>query len=172
MTPANNKQLPDHAILDRYNKQTYLGNSFIASTGALTIGTSETAILSIINPATNNHPMPTGLFSLNRRFYLSPITGTLSYGIINVYLNPTISSAGTVVTPVNLRPGNANTSLMSVHKSPTASANGTLLYSLSIGLNFVDDLLLAVDPGDSLLITANPAQASTPVYADISWYEL
>ena len=42
--PATQRQVPEHAILDYFNKQTYLGNQYVA-TLASTVGTGETNLL-------------------------------------------------------------------------------------------------------------------------------
>ena len=45
LTPATNRQLPQEAILDHFNKQNYLGNSFLVSTDLVTTTNTETPLL-------------------------------------------------------------------------------------------------------------------------------
>jgi len=163
------EQIPDNSILDLNNKQTYLGNTFVASVPTtLTVGTTETPVMLLSNPATNLVSM----FNFIRK--MSCLTASQSI-VFKVYANPTVTTAGTVITPVNLRINSASpASQMSVSYSPTISANGTVmtaLPSLAFAAN-VSNVLLMVDPGNSLLVTATASAAATALEIEQIWYEL
>jgi len=160
------KQVPEHSILDYYNKQTYLGNQYVASVNSTVItGTTEQALMTLSNPNGNKISVFLGLRKL---------TSLSAAGAeFRVYSNPTISSAGTVITPVNLRTASGSVSVASVHSLPTASANGTYLNML-VSTNYNSDIsnsMLILDPGQSILITAQMS-ATGAVCAELSWYEL
>lgn len=182
LTPATNRQIPDHSIMDAYNKQTYLGNGYIASTGSVTIttGGTEQPILLLSNPSTNyNQNGQAGNLSCfqNLRKLITPFisAGTTDLASFKVYLNPTVTGTGSAITPVNLRPGNANTSKMVARKSPTVSSNGTLLTTYETMVMETDSsLLFLLDPGFSLLITVTYPTGTdgSPAVAELAWYEM
>jgi len=176
-TQANQRQIPENAILDFYNKQNYLGNSFVASSGAITLPTAatESPIITLANPSTNGVPASgfqvqnTGLFLKSKKLLV--LTATQSC-VFKIYIGPTITVAGTVVTPVNMRPANSNASVMSFRKSPTIGANGTLLTNYySNGMVIDDSFLFVLDPNKTILITGTPSANSTVVTVDLNWYE-
>lgn len=163
-----NKQIPDHAILDILGKQTYLGNEFIYSVPSNQIVSgSETALLYHINPVGNSK----SLFHSIRKLTCITLTNTV---LFRFYSNPTVSSNGTLQTPTNLRPANANLTTGNLYLSPTASANGTFLGTLasSAFVPDVSNVLLILDPGQSILVTAQASAASTAIATELGWYEL
>lgn len=164
-TPATARQIPDHAILDVFNKQVYLGNQFNYVLSTATGGTSEVAALSFANPVINT----VALFLNLRR--ATGITAAATM-IMRTYLSPTISSPGTPVTPTQLRPANANVSVADLRSAPTASSNGTLVEALG-GLaltSFSANTLFVIDPGKTLLVTLQTSATAT-VLTEIDWYE-
>jgi hypothetical protein len=167
-SPATNRQVPDHAILDYYNKQVYLGNQFIYSQSSETVAaTSETPIALISNPATSGK----ALFITYRAG--SSLTASSSV-IFRYYFNPTVTGAGTAKTPLNLRPANPNLSIATVGKDPTTSSNGTFVSSfISAALTSNSSILMAVvDPGSTFLLTATPSVNPTNIEHEIVWYEI
>lgn len=173
MTPATNRQVPDHSIMDVFGKQTYLGNTFAAATGFVAIGTSEAPLLYIACPAQN-----TAAFSNAKALFCS-IKNLLCYDttmatglIYRVYLSAATISGGTPFTPVQMRPANANASLATVLVSPTVGSNGTLIAAYSVGFESPEmgsDLII-LDAGKNMLITAQASAASMGA-ANLSWNE-
>ncbi len=169
LKPCTDTQIPDHAILDQYNKQTYLGNSYIIPSGAVTVTTAETPILLITNPASNTKSV-----FVNLRRYSSTVEPVL----IKSYINATVATTGTAATPVNLRTGSpfTSSSVSYVNGQFTVSANGTLLSAIgSPATYFVtidNNLLVVLDPGKNLLVTGAATTSTTVVNADASWYEI
>jgi hypothetical protein len=174
-TPATNRQIPDQSILDAFYKQTYLGNAYIVPTTVDLSTTDETIVLMIENPAVDGAPNLTSkaLFVNLRRY-----TSTLEPVIVNTYFNPTVLTTGTAFTPINLRPASTNASVAKCYQEGqvTVSANGTKISSIGVGSDdFVvqdNQLLIILDPGQSLLITATAAAENTSLSADISFYDL
>lgn len=172
-TPATNKQIPDNAILDHFNKQRYLGNYFKFSFEYTASGAAETAVLYLANPVVVVAAFPAsnvGLFVDLRRL----VGETASAGsVLKVYLGPTISGAGAVKVPLNVRPANLNASVALLESEPTASANGSLIEALS-GSAFEaissSDMLI-LDAGQSLLVTVTTADAAV-VGVELGWFEL
>jgi hypothetical protein len=168
LTPATNKQIPDHAIVDYYNKQVYLGNQFSASAASLSPGsTNETPIFLLTNPSGNT----TALFSFKRLF--SCITASET-AIFKTYLGPTIGANGTAISIQNMRPANANSSVMNIYKSPTISANGVLIESFAVNafVTYETDLMFVLDAGQSAVITATAGSSGTNVNVSLIHYEL
>lgn len=166
----SSRQVPDHAIMDRYNKQVYLGNQFIANTGSLSITTSETPILYLANPV-NALAGALSLFNSIKKLYVGDLTNSI---LFKVYTNPTTVAAGTTITPGNCRLASSVISTSVCKKSVTAVANGTLLevIPMSLGSSPVDEsTMLILDPGNSILITAT-GSAATTCAAELIWYEL
>jgi glutamine cyclotransferase len=162
-------QIADASILDLNNKQIYLGNGFQITTGSVALtGTSEVALLSIACPSTTTKSIFVSAKNLNL------IDASATTGITyRFYKNPTGVTGGSSITPVNLKFNSVNTSVAILQKSPTVSANGTVflsqtVYQQSQGVN---TSLIIIDPGSTLLITAQPS-ASTTALMSFGWYEL
>jgi hypothetical protein len=181
LKPTNSRQQAENSILDTFNRQTYLGNSYVASSGVISISSAntETAVMWINNPASNisSTAVPVGqqniaLFQGIRK--LSQATNVSSATtLFKFYSNPTISANGTAITPGSLRPAMGNSSVMKAYYSQTASANGTFLAVFAINYQEVDSsLLFILDPGYSLLVTATTDTMSTSVISELSWYEI
>lgn len=170
--PGTNKQVPEHSILDHFDKQVYLGNQFIF-TNPISVGTAETPILLLSNPlvAAQAFPGQASLFvNLNK---LVCVTASQNV-IVRSYLAPTVTGAGTAKTAVNLRSGSPSSSVATLATSPTASANGTLVQMLASNAFSPDmsSILTIVDPGKIMLITAQASAASTALISETSWFEI
>ncbi len=162
-----NNQIAEKSILDAFNKQVILGNQFDLNLALSLADTSEHPELLIVNPSTSQK----SLFMIRRR-----ISG--SAGIyVRTYLGPTISVNGTPVTPVNMRPAYATTTVASCYSAPTIGANGTLM-TMDNCANFTVQLdnLIVIDPGKTILITAQSLSGSggtaTTGLIEAIWYEL
>lgn len=174
-TPATNKQVPDHAILDYYNKQVYLGNQFILDTGVVTFtGTTEVPFIYMANPAVSTAAAPNyvSLFNKLQRLFCNDIAG-LTGVVYKIYINPTGVSGGSAITPYNNRIASTNSSVATILKSPTVVSNGTNIATFTVGYTapLVDTNMLIIDPGKSILITAKPT-ATTTGTGLLSWYEI
>jgi hypothetical protein len=172
-TPGTPRQTPDQSILDLYNKQTYLGNSFLVSTNFVASNTSETPLLYLNNPATNaknnGDGGSLGLFNIVRKFQNDTLGSAV---IFNIYLNPTGVTGGTSITPQNLRPAWGTVSKMTAKVSPAVVSNGTFISTTAPNFIEIDAALLFVlDPGQSLLITVSAASTSNSC-AELVYYEI
>lgn len=168
LLPTNAKQIPDHSILDVNGKQIYLANGYVASIDSITLATTtETPAMLLTNAAANT----VGLFS-----YLAAGASLTSGNsvVFKFYYNPTITSNGTALTPVNLRFASGNLSAMTAFKAPTISANGTYLYSMqaNFGSGSVSNIISVLDPGKSLLVTATASANTTAYTLSRIWNEL
>lgn len=169
LLPATNVQIPAESILDTFYKQTYLGNAFIVPVEVSLGDTSETLIALIRCPAT-----ATKAIFLNLRRFSSSDQEVL----IKTYLKPTISTTSTASVPSNLRPASPSVSQAQLypHGQFTVSSNGTLISGIGCaGDDFVvmdNKLLIILDPGQSLVITATALADTTTLNLDASWYEL
>lgn len=163
--PTTKNQIPDHSILDANNKQTYLGNQYNVSLAA-TIGASETPILLLSNTST-------ALALFLSAVKVASLTATQNV-ILRVYMNPTVSGAGTIVATQSLRPGLPNNSVGVITKNPTVSANGVLVDMLAASAfsTNISSLLSILDTANSVLVTATASAASTSTETTLTWYEL
>lgn len=159
-------QVPERSIMDYYNKQVYLGNQFIRAASVTPGATSEVLLYLLSNASTTK-----SLFQAHKK--LITVTSAQT-AIMRFYLNPTITGAGTPVTPTNLRIANTNASVATLATGPSASANGTLICSLSSTPSVPDssEVMTILDPGQSLLITCQPSSNGTVILTEFSWYEL
>jgi hypothetical protein len=163
--PTSN-QNPSNSILDAFNKQAYLGNTYIIDTGPITLSnTTETPILYVLNASTTVSAFVSQL-ALNAE-------GTDDVITYRVYIASTGVSSGTTATPHNTRPANANISQITAKLSPTVSGNGTRLQTFVMGFNAqtTPNPMIILDPGQSLLITGQAATTATAI-ASIIHYEL
>lgn len=164
-------QIPNEAILDAFNKQTYLGNSFISSTNSVTLtnASTEYPLFLLTNPVSNSN---IGAFLNIRK--LSQLTNvSTATTIFNLYLSAVVTNAGSAMTPVNLRPWSGKSSIMTVGKSPTVSGNGTYCGTIAVNYQQIDsDVLFIIDPGYNFFITANTDIAGTKVNAEVIWNEI
>jgi hypothetical protein len=162
------QQVPDKAILDAFNKQTYLGNQWCYATNLQTIsGTNEFPLILLTCPTTSTK----SLFSNQRNAECLTANST---AIFRYYLNPTVSSVGTTETPVNLRPASSNTALGLPTLNPSVSANGSYFTMLDIStfVPAISNSLVILDPGQTLLVTVKVSAGSTVVNSEILWFEI
>ena len=166
----NSHQIPDQGFLD-VEKQTYLGNAFISGTMSGSIGsTSETPYILIKNASTNTK----SAFSFVRKHTI--IVTTSAIATFRYYANPTVTAAGTPLTPINLRANAASpASTIAITQAPTVSANGTFIADIATtnsGAPTVSNVLTIIDPGTNILVTCTASSGSAPVAYEICWYEL
>lgn len=170
--PATNRQVPDNAILDHFNKQKYLGNGYKFVMPITTSGTGEVVHVLLTNPVVSGaaFPVQKGLFVDLRK--ISGLTAA-STNVLRAYLDPTITSAGTPATAIKLRVASPNTSVAALSSDPTISANGTLVECLAVGPfgSVVGSELIILDPGHSLLLTVQDI-TSANVCVELSWFEI
>lgn len=167
-SPLNfNTQIPEKSILDINGKQTYLGNSFtIISSLSLADFTEHPEVL-IVNPSTSGKAL----------FVFNKMISAVAQVYARYYVDPTITTNGTPVVPLNLRPAFSTITVSTPFTAPTISANGklgTLITTANGSIN--SGLLMVIDPGHSLLITAQSLTGTvgTPVatFIQTSWYEI
>lgn len=167
----NSQQIPDKAMQDQFNRQAYLGNSFVYQYGATAVsGTSEVPILLIKNAQTITNSR--SVFVNLRRCINLTASQT---AIFRFYLNPTVSSAGTPAVAINLRPAVGTSSIATLTTAPTISANGSLIGMLATTDygGMADNTMLAVlDNSKSHLITVQVSQDADPVAITLGWYEV
>lgn len=120
LKPTNSRQIPDQAILDQFNKQTYIGNSYLVSTNEINIpvGNKEVPICYLSNPSSNSTPTNVGLFQNVRKMV---ITGAAAFSTFKFYSNPVLNTPGSTIIPSSLRPGFGNSSVMAASLSPTVT---------------------------------------------------
>lgn len=164
--PLTSTQISTDSILDLNGKQTYLGNSFtLPAAGTSLTDTSETPVALIKNPSGSGK----SLFLFNR-----VVVTNNNPVLARYYLNPTVNVLGSTSASTNLRTGANTTSVSLCYLGMTITANGTLLETLPASQYGIRaDVLLIIDPGSNLLITAQQAGAGTTlVVPENAWYEI
>lgn len=172
LTPGTNRQVPDHAILDFYNKQTYLGQRFTFSLNFTLSGTTENNAFLLSNPLSTTTAFPNQLSFFLDLVALTGLTASAT-NVLRVYLGPTGVSGGTDKVPLNLRTGSATASVATFKSAPTATP-GSTVYGIQGAAAFSTrklDQLIVVDPGKTLLITLQGANSDI-VNCALGWYEL
>lgn len=164
--PLTQTQIPSDSILDLFNRQAYLGNSFILPMpGAPLANTNETPICVIKNPTGSGK----SLFIFDRK-----VSTDLNPLIVRLYLNPVLNVAGSTTAPKNTRTGSSTASISLCYLAATITSNGTLLNSTAATTSTRSSgVMFIVDPGTSLLITAQQAAMGTSVaISENAWYEI
>lgn len=170
--PGTNKQVPEHAIYDFFNKQVYLGNQYLYTANTAITGTSENAIYLLSNPPVSGNAFPNSYKSLFVNLRKFTCATSSQSAVIRFYVSPT-ATPGSPLTPLNARPLSLNTSIAALSSGPTASANGSLIGAVATSafVSNSDNNLLIIDPGQSLLITCQ-ATANSTLVSEIGWYEI
>ncbi len=164
--PTKN-QIPDHSIMDFYNKQAYLGNQFIDDPGVLSLAdTAEHPLLYILCPATSGKSLFINDLNLNA-------VGAADIITFRVYFAPTTVSSGSSVTPRNVRIASSTTSLATVKSGVAAVSNGTRLQTIMgvVNTQLSHNPIYILDPGQALLITGQATAAASAICSAIH-YEL
>lgn len=167
---ATNKQVPEHSIMDYFNKQTYLGNQYSVNK-SFTVGASEIALLYLNNSQTGNIQNLKALFQNMLRVALETAGAEIT---INAYVNATVTG-GTPVVPVNLRTSYGISNILgTVVSSPTISNIGTLVDTISSVSQSVgaSQTLKILDNNQNMLITGIASGAGTLCNVILQWYEL
>ncbi len=161
------KQVPDHSIMDFYNKQVYLGNQFIADPGVLSLAdTAEHPLLYILCPATSAKSLFIKDLNLN-------VTGSTDVVTFRIYFTPVTVSSGSSVTPKNARIASGTASVATVKSGVAAVSNGTLLQTIVANVNtqISHNSLIILDPGTAILITGQAAVTASVICNEVH-YEL
>lgn len=164
--PLTQTQLPNDSILDLFNKQTYLGNTFtLPAAGTSLTDTTETVIAVISNASTNTKSL--FLFS---RMIMSNNNPVLA----RFYKSPTLNVAGSATVPLNVRLGSTATTVSTCYLSATLTSNGTLLETIPATTYGVkSNVMIIIDPGTKIAVTAQQAAAGTSlVIPELAWYEI
>ncbi len=135
------------------------------TTGTSLANTTETPICVLKNPAGSGKSL--FVFSQKVSTDLNPLA-------VRFYKNPTLNTPGSTTTPINLRTGSTTTSISLCYLGATITNNGTLI-NLTRGNIAVSatGLLLILDQGDSILITAQQAAVGTSIaVVENAWYEI
>jgi len=169
----NEALVHDQHIVDAINQVTAtphyyqeLGNYYSAVAGGTLANKNETEIIWWENPVASG--MDIELYDIDMG---TPNNITF---LMRLYLNPTVTVNGTAYTPVQLNAGSTNTSDANVYTLPTTTDYGTLadIAVVTIGtLRVPLDFGIAIDEGDSALITMQASSANNDYFLAIKWAE-
>lgn len=168
---ATNRQVPEHSIMDHFNKQVYLGNQYSVNK-SFTIGASEISLLYLNNSQTGNQQNLKSLFQNVLKMAFESASGSLT---INAYLDATVTG-GTPVTPINMRPSYGISNIAgTVVSSPTIVSIGTLVDTISGSASqpvTSSEILKILDNTQNMLITGIASGAGILSNIILQWYEL
>lgn len=161
------KQIPENAILDLNGRQAYLGNAYVfpsPASGFTLADTTEHPIMLLINPLTSGKSI----------FMFSRNVSATDTALVRYYADPTVTSAGTPTTIINTRIGASSTSVATAHNSPTIASNGTFIDVVGVEalLESENTVLFILDPGHTLLMTAESPPGDAVVFQQLFWYEI
>lgn len=143
------------------------------SAAAVTVaGTAgiDNPLMLITNPTSSTKPF----FIWRSRFGSTTANVTMGF---KIFSNPVVTSAGTTLSPMNRSVGGSYpNSVAQVTKVPTVSANGELLTALNVGQNnnsidMNEEFAIKINPGNTLMITANPSTNNREVTITVVWQE-
>ena len=136
----------------------------------LATGGSENRAILLRNPAGSGKTLFVGLCVLDMLTKGGQAT-------IRIYKDPTVTSAGTSVTPVSSKIDGSVASSATLYTLPTISANGTRMATFSVGkdassfpIDFKFSLILAA--GHDILITGNPDANNRLMAFTFQWAEV
>jgi len=155
----NQHQIPDHSIMDFYNKQAYLGNQFISGPDTFALAdASEHPILYVLCPSTSAK----SIFIHDLNLGAAVSTDVVTF---RIYSNPTTVTSGTAITPVNVRPASSTTSIATAKYGVAAVSKGARMETIVAVLNTQVGKapIFILDPGQSLLITGQAAVTATAI---------
>jgi hypothetical protein len=171
LLPATNKQVPEHSILDHFNKQVYLGNQYSVNK-SFTIGSSEIALLYLNNSQTGNQQNLKALFQNLFKMAFESASGSLT---LNAYLDAVVTG-GSPVTPINMRPAYGISNIVgTVVSSPTIGTIGTLVDTISGSASqpvTSSEMLKILDNTQNILITGIGSGAGLLCNVILKWFEI
>lgn len=136
-------------------------------------GTSFISSRRMVNIATKSET-PVALFRATSKNICWDIVNAFCWTgqslVLSAYADPTITNPGQSQMPVNLRIGSATQATAVVTNDPAASNYGT--YLASSQMLTPSNLLIVIDPGHTLLVTATVSNANVSLGLGFSWYEL
>lgn len=142
------------------------GKAYVVTTNAVIVaGTSEVAFLLLKNPNASGKTIRIDKILLG-------LENIASISTCRIYRDPTITTNGTALTPVNLLKGGA-ASIMTAFRSPAISANGTLMITDPVsGVSDHDqDLGLLISPNENMLLTLDPTTTNIPHMITVYYME-
>lgn len=154
---------------------TLAGKGFSVTGDAKLSATSETPVLLLQNP-------PSSLLNARAIYFYAAPNSTQGIVTINIYINPTVTNAGTPIPIVNnLITSNAPASSMLAYGAPSVNANGTKRITIVTNsnadtslFNFAQTAILG--PNNSILMTVTLSNlgllASVDTFFYLQWVEV
>ena len=158
--------LPSHIGFIKENR----GYSVFLDVSAATSGTDNPLIL-LRNPNGSGKVIYVGFISGNT-------TVTNVSAEFKVFANPTVTVNGTAQTAISRNVGNsAPVASGLVTTLPTVTSNGSTICGSVTGQNsadvtIIDDFSVAIQPNNSILITASPSSNNRNMGIELMWVEI
>lgn len=162
----NPPQYPSLSLNPMLNSAQGIGFTTAIDLTAIGTGNVETPLLYLVNDTENK----VSICSFQRRYFDS----AGSPAIFRHYSNPIVSDNGSPLTIHNLRFNpNSPQSVMASYESPTVTDNGNFISAVSTNvITVTSDVPYIIDPGYSILITAEVQNDGDMVTGQWIWWEL
>lgn len=147
---------------------TLWGKMFSVSSDYISIGGAVAPYFMLRNPAGSGK-----VCQIHSMHLASPQSGNVVY---RVYWNPTILTNGTTLTAAGGRSSGQASNVCIPSRSPTVSANGTLMFSDNVpnqssGVVVPPAGSRILDPGDEIMVTVDQSLAGQAGAVNIEWSE-
>jgi hypothetical protein len=94
------------------------------------------------------------------------------YVTFSSYSDPVVTNIGVLQSPVNLRLGASTLATARVTTDPTVTDFGSYIASmLATPVHMASSMMLLIDPGHSLLVTATASANPVDAHCGFRWYE-
>lgn len=147
-------------------------NLFAAAGERTTIGTTELNVVLFRNPSGSGKNATLKMMTYDNTATVSSLLR------FRVYVNATVTVAGTGVSEVSLDVGSGKTAAAECFTSPTTSANGTLIFDLSTpgGVSTQDNKIyfpegFQLRENNNILITATADGTNRIAHVSLVWEE-
>lgn len=148
----------------------YQSKMFIAAVDGFTPGTSSEVAMALLRNTSGSKTI------IIDRIFFSTSENDDREAFVKCYLDPTITSNGTTITPVSLSLGSGATSSVDFSHTPEVSAYGTFLRGMAIqaasSQDIVTDFAWRLEPGHNLLLSCIGNLRSVVVFPGIVWAEV
>lgn len=152
--------------------QAELGQLFCCAVDSVAIAQNvEAPTYLIVNPSSSGK-----IIKINEIQFSGSLHFTQNVIQFRLYIDPTVTSNGTILTPVGMRQNGQNTVVSQHYSSPAVSSMGSMFNSVVIGTDIAYKVIdshfsIWIEPGHSMLITTQVTFASYESAVSISFSE-
>ncbi len=140
---------------------------------AATLGAAAKALIIALNTGLSFSATGTATLTITN-IATGPFTPAVDGSAPTSFVFAVTAGEGALVTPVNIRSSYGNNSIAIISSTPTVSANGTLVDTITAiaQASATSNLLKILDQGQSLLVTGIASGASASITTILQWFEI